>query len=795
MVVVSSKSTKLNEFLGIFLLALTIVITLSLISYSPRDPSLNVVAYSDRPNNYIGVVGAYLADLLFQAFGVSAFFIPFVVAVVAWRRFRSLRLNSPYIKGTGFVLLICAISTFLSLGTVRLPYDVNFPSGGVVGMICAAHLTKYFNLAGSLIVLSTLVILSLLACTRFSFAATGDWIESRPRSLIGAYRDWRDRVRRKKLNQLKEEMTKVNQAMPAARVRATENSRSVAETVDRMAMKSATAAPALPKASPPAEAPAAGSFKAAKSTETIPITMWQPKLPTMENMESKERLAAPETDLPTPAFKFPDIEFLSEPSGHHVLDEPALRDLAKKITEKCAEFGVLGNIVQIHPGPVVTTFEFKPDPGIKYSRIINLIDDICLAMKAESIRIDRIPGKSTVGIEVPNEHRETIYLREIIGADPFRRSASKLTLALGKQINGDTYITDLARMPHLLIAGATGAGKSVAVNSIITSILYKATPDEVKFIMVDPKRLELGLYAEIPHLLTPIVTEVKLAANALNWAVGEMEERYKRLAFYSVRNIDQYNNLVRASTKSKVELENEDCKPLPYIVVIIDELADLMLLAGREVETAITRLAQMARAVGIHLILSTQRPSVDVITGLIKANFPSRISFRVSSKVDSRTILDCNGSEALLGNGDMLFLPPGSARLIRVHGAFVSEKEAERIITFLKNQGPPNYKEEILEFQKEEKKEGVDDEVVSSDDLENADDPLYEDAVRVVVEMGKASTSVLQRRLKIGYGRAARLLDIMQHEGIVGPPDASKPREVLVSRDYFHEIDTREPFD
>ncbi|MGH9903177.1 MAG: DNA translocase FtsK, partial [Pyrinomonadaceae bacterium] len=395
-------------------------------------------------------------------------------------------------------------------------------------------------------------------------------------------------------------------------------------------------------------------------------------------------------------YKTPDVEFLNPAPPRHEQADDELLELATHVAEKCREFNVTGQIKHICPGPVVTTYEFKPDPGVKYSRVTNLVDDLCLALKAESVRIDRVPGKPHVGIEVPNPRRETIHLREVIESAKFRESTSKLTIALGKTIDGLNYVADLARMPHLLIAGATGAGKSVGVNSLIVSILYKASPSEVKFIMVDPKRLELGLYADIPHLATPIITDPKRAAQSLKWAVGEMEKRYKDLAGWGVRNIDGFNSLIEHRNSVKdYDDEGRPWKPLPYIVIIIDELADLMMVSGHEVEESITRLAQMARAVGIHLVLATQRPSVDVITGLIKANFPSRIAFRVSSKVDSRTIIDANGAEQLLGNGDMLFLPPGTSRLVRVHGTYVEEKEINRIVKHIKEQAAPAYDESI----------------------------------------------------------------------------------------------------
>jgi S-DNA-T family DNA segregation ATPase FtsK/SpoIIIE len=482
--------------------------------------------------------------------------------------------------------------------------------------------------------------------------------------------------------------------------------------------------------------------------------------------------AAAVAAAPITGYMIPEVGFLNSAPPHSEQADEELHEIAIRIAEKFKEFNVMGRIEHVCPGPVVTTYEFKPSPGVKYSRVTGLVEDLCLALKAESIRIDRVPGKAHVGIEVPNSQRETIHLREVIESRQFRESNSKLTIALGKTIDGLNYVADLARMPHLLIAGSTGAGKSVGVNSLIVSILYKARPDEVKFIMVDPKRLELGLYADIPHLATPIITDPKRASIALKWAVKEMEDRYKRLAGWAVRNIDGYNAEVarRNLVKDYDEATGEPHQTLPYIVIIIDELADLMMVSGHEVEESITRLAQMARAVGIHLVLATQRPSVDVITGLIKANFPSRISYRVSSKVDSRTIIDANGAEQLLGRGDMLFLPPGTSRLVRVHGAYVDEAEIGRIVAHTKAQGQPAYDESITQ---------TEDEALGLDGAGGERDDLFEDALRICVEMKRASTSVLQRRLRIGYGRAAAILDMMEREGFIGQADGARPRPVL----------------
>ncbi len=481
-------------------------------------------------------------------------------------------------------------------------------------------------------------------------------------------------------------------------------------------------------------------------------------------------------------YKLPPSSLLYRNEEHSIVREEALREEARVLVEKSAEFGVDGQVTQINPGPVVTTFEFKPEAGVKVARITSLADDLCLAMAAESILIERMPGKSTVGIQVPNQERETIWLRDVVECENFAQSKSRLAIALGKDINGRIVTADLASMPHVLIAGSTGSGKSVAINAMIMSVLFKSTPEQVRMILVDPKRVELGMYEGIPHLFTPIITEAKLAANALRNAVREMERRLKLLAANHVRNIDQFNKLFDHGSEYLFEDVNQE--PLPYIIIIIDELADLMMLDRANVEESITRLAQMARAVGIHLILATQRPSVDVITGLIKANIPTRMSFRLATRVDSRTIIDSNGAESLLGRGDMLYLPPGTSRVQRVHAPFVTEKEISEVVKFWKAQGEAEYVHGFLEGPKEDTAKESDGELEGDNN-----DPMYDDAVRLVFEFGKASTSLLQRRLRIGYGRAAHLIDMMYNDGLVGPADGSKPRELLKSPNWINEVD------
>ena len=520
----------------------------------------------------------------------------------------------------------------------------------------------------------------------------------------------------------------------------------------------------FPPAAPPAHAPQEISFGKRADSDLKPVTI---------------------TPKSIRGYKLPPSTLLHRSDETSIVREEALRDEARVLVEKCAEFDVNGQVTQINPGPVVTTFEFRPEAGVKYSRVTGLADDLCLAMAAESILIERMAGKSTVGIQVPNTDRETIWLRDVIESENFTHSKSKLPLAMGKDINGRIVTADLASMPHVLIAGSTGSGKSVAINAMIMSVLFRSTPEQVRLILVDPKRVELGMYADIPHLFTPIITEPKLAANALRNAVREMERRLKLLASRSVRNIDQYNKLFENGTPSMFE-DAEEQEPLPYIIIIIDELADLMMLDKANVEEAITRLAQMARAVGIHLILATQRPSVDVITGLIKANVPTRISFRLATKVDSRTIIDANGAESLLGRGDMLYLPPGTSRVQRVHAPFVTEKEITAVTSFWKEQGEAEYVHGFLEGPKDDKGRDLE----GNSDAEGGNDELYDDAVRLVLEFGKASTSLIQRRLRVGYGRAAHLIDMMEGDGIVGPADGSKPREILKPASWLNEVDS-----
>ena len=765
------KSRRLQELLAFVYGACAVLSALALASFDPFDPSLNSAPPDQPVQNLVGLVGSYVSDLLLQVLGLVAFLVPVglvAAAAASWRRPRGEPAGSGWVRIAGALLLAMSLCAGLGLppmfGGWAWRWQGAIAPGGLAGTLLASASLHLLNLTGTLVVLALSFVGSLYLLTAFAI------LQVRVRfSLLGnlqqRWRSWREAREKEKMR------TRLERMRAKGRPVVVQQATPTPTASNHGTLPTGTAPPA---ASPPVVALDVQSFAERPHTS----------LHTLSDTASPPRRVAPAPRI-AGGFRLPSLALLREPDPDEAIDEEELKRLATVLKMKCEEFGVTGTVTQINPGPVVTTFEFKPEAGVKYSRVTNLVDDLCLALQADSLLIERIPGKSTVGIEVPNERRATIYLREILESSEFTTSPSRLVMALGREINGRTRIADLSAMPHLLIAGSTGSGKSVAINSFIVSFLYKCTPDQVRLILVDPKRLELGLYEGVPHLMTPIITEPKLAANALRNAVREMERRLKLLAEKGVRHIEQYNRLFeRPATLSLFDQTGEPERPLPYVVIVIDELADLMLIDSRNVEESITRLAQMARAVGIHLILATQRPSVDVITGLIKANFPARISFRVATKVDSRTILDSNGAEALLGRGDMLYLPPGSARLLRVHGPLVTEKEIAHVVEFWRAQSKPSYEHQYLAAPAEEREEAED-----GDGLEAGDDPLYDEAVRLVVEMGKASTSILQRRLRLGYGRAARLLDMMQREGIIGPPDGSKPRELLGRPARLTEVD------
>ena len=802
-------------------------------------------------HNWVGIFGAGLSDLLLQSIGFTAFLMPVWLGGLGWTWMHSRPGGSAWLRWTGTMLALIFLPAVFGLLPWHWQWLHALPVEGVLGRVVSALLVSYVNIQGAWLIAGILAAAGLYFASAVSFWAIKESLEERWIHAVSwhdRWRNWREeRAERKaesqairaqqpsevdpaeaaprtnrlasffRRNRVQEQYLDPNSIddipafqrapMPSAEDEADDDARKPSiwersateqpapqagvpilrpRSIGLEAVPAPMAAPApiQPQAmrpepvpvQPGAQGPASETWETSKTTGRAPEPI---AIHGRADAEVRTATVAPKA---VSGFKLPPSTLLHTGDAPQAVRENVLREEARILVEKCAEFDVRGQVVQINTGPMVTTYEFKPEAGVKYSRVTGLADDLCLAMRAESILIERMPGKSTVGIQVPNHDRETIHLRDVLESEIFARAKGRLTIALGKDINGRIVQADLATMPHLLIAGSTGSGKSVAINAMIMSLLFRTTPSQVRLILVDPKRVELGMYEGIPHLLTPIITEPKLAANALRNAVREMERRLKLLASRAVRNIDQYNKLFENPMPSLFD-EEEDNEPLPFIVIIIDELADLMMLDRANVEESITRLAQMARAVGIHLILATQRPSVDVITGLIKANVPTRISFRLATKVDSRTILDTNGAEALLGRGDMLFLPPGTSRLVRLHAPYVSEKETAAVVDFWKAQAQAEYVEGFLESPKDER---------VSPDGSNADpdenDPLFNDAVQLVFEFGKASTSLLQRRLRIGYGRAAHLIDLMERDGLVGPADGSRPRELLKAPGWLHEI-------
>ncbi|MGD0843716.1 MAG: DNA translocase FtsK 4TM domain-containing protein [Geobacteraceae bacterium] len=754
----TDKKEKLKEEIkGMVLAAAGLFILLALVSFNTLDSSPNSFSSEGGYRNFCGMIGAQIADILLEGFGIAAYLIPSALLYLAYRLLRFKELRWRLYKGVAFIGLLISLASMFAFWDVEKTEFLGqkVSTGGLFGIATARILKGYMGVPGALLLLLPMLAASIMVLSRFSFILFGDW--------------W--------IKTLGEKWTRYREK----------------RAFNREVMKGA------PR----------GSEQSAPVIKPLPVAVPAPPLTTRKDRKGESDKVKPVQETFDFArddgnYRTPPLSLLDPPPAHERrLDKEALTMNARLLEKKLKDFGVDGEVVEICPGPVVTMYEFAPGPGVKVSRIASLSDDLSMALQALSIRIVApIPGKGVVGIELPNRDREMVSLREIFGTEEFHRGKMRLPLALGKEINGAPLVTDLSRMPHLLVAGATGSGKSVSINTMILSLLYTATPRDVRLIMVDPKMLELSIYEGIPHLLLPVVTNPKKAALALKWAVEEMGRRYRLMADKRVRNIDSYNKLLEREEKELeenrvpgvVELDETDellegevaaiqeffvrdeelvHSHLPYIVVVVDELADLMMVAGREIEESIARLAQMARAAGIHLILATQRPSVDVITGLIKANFPARISFQVSSKIDSRTILDCNGAESLLGAGDMLFLPPGTAKLRRSHGAFVSDTEVQRVVEFLKKQGKPVFEKSILEMKSSGETAGDDDEI----------DERYDDAVALVAESRQASISMIQRRLRIGYNRAARIMEKMEQEGIVGPSDGtSKPREVFINK-------------
>ena len=769
---------RLSEIVGVLVFLLALGLFLCLVSYSPADPSANVATDRARAQNWMGLPGAFSADLILQSLGLVGFLLPAWLAFAGWNRIRNEAAEHMLRRATGGILLVvvacCALELASPVAGALLParWDATVRAGGVLGTVLTGESTAVLNIGGT--------ILLLLACT-----AVGLYMVTslRMRDMTGRAPDAGTAGDSPDPEEASErEGSENGEARPTPPAPARpEAARSLPATA---AGKPGGGAARQPGSDGASGDPPIVPYREARD-ETLGASARQGSRAS-RGARGETRLS-PETKVQKKRYQLPSAALLNPPRAGEPYDEAQLQETAQQIVGKFEEFGVGGSVNQINPGPVVTTFEFKPNRGIKVSKVVNLSEDLCLALECESVLVERIPGKATVGIEVPNRKREVIFLREVIESPAFRQAESLLTFALGKNANGRIECTDLAAMPHLLVAGQTGSGKSVMVNCVIMSILLRATPEDVRLILVDPKTVELGLYRDIPHLLTPVITDMKLATNALKNATREMDRRLQLLAEVGARNIGQYNEKIDRAGPGPARdgVSDAGSERLPYIVIIVDELADLMMVAGRQVEESIQRLAQMARAVGIHLLLATQRPSVDVITGLIKANIPARLSFLLATRVDSRTILDSMGAESLLGKGDMLFLPPGSGRRHRLHGPLVSEDEIQALVTHWKEQASPEYENGYLES------EDADEEGPEDDDA-GFDDPMYRDAVQLVISLGKASTSTLQRRLRLGYGRAARILDAMERDGIIGPPDGSRPREVLKRPDWLDEVSSEE---
>lgn len=755
------KNKILAEVFSIILIFLAVFSLLSLISYNPADPSwASTPPPGHRVQNIGGRLGAYFAESLLQTFGLMALLFPLALGYLGIRSLLPGQHTKLLRRSLAAGLYLLVLSPLLILTLERVPWrGKNFLAGGLLGELINSFFVRYLNHTGSFILFLCLLALLLIFTTHWSPARTVSFFarlfQNTTNQVIIKVTEIQRERKLERMKPAPEEM-KPQEKLATART----------DKIDQTAVEQ-----------PGSEIPVSAEKKPVKAEEKF-----TPATRKKSREAGEDKMLLPDLRK-SGDYRFPPFSLLDPGKPTEKIDRNELFEKKRRIEEKLLEFKVSGEVREYHPGPVITTYEFFPDAGIKVSQVAGLSEELSLALEAEAVRIQRIPGKSSLGIEIPNNKREIIKLRDIIQSEKFQNSSSKLTFALGKTVHGDVYITDLAIMPHLLIAGATGTGKSVALNALIASILYKATPDEVKLILIDPKRLEFTLYDGVPHLMSPVVNDSKKAGIILMDAVKKMEDRLRQLGQMKVRNIEQYNQQVKTLLEQKKgklsDEERERLKPLPYIVIIIDELAELMMTSPQDVEYCIGRLAQLARAVGIHLVMATQRPSIDVITGTIKNNFNSRIAFKVPSKIDSRVIIDTVGAEKLLGLGDMLFMPPNYPRIIRLHCAYVSIPEVQRLVKFVREQGQPEYDDRIMQILR---RTG---DLTLEGDLGEKDE-LFDRAVELVLATGQASASYLQRKLKLGYARASRIIDQMEQEGIIGPPEGAKPREILVDpKTYF----------
>ncbi len=793
-----------EEIFGILLMTFGALLLLSLLTYHPAEQPGNVRLGEIK--NWLGLAGVYLSyGLVNFSIGYAALIVPVLIILWGWNRFLGGEIAGLLRWSLYSCLLAVYASIILALPEVMSPgaSRYGFAVSGLVGGIVAQGMVGLFGVVGTIVLLLALIVVTILAATRTSITETFAGTARMLRSALGGFGlksrfgDWqaarRQAARRRTLGRPLPSKTGSERKWPSKespQIHSGEEAEPASRAPVRQPPPVTTAAREKRRDQPTLFDSAAPQVREAPRVE-------EPKPaapPPATKTEIPARPQVPTRDVPPiEAYQFPPLDLLAAPPAQdEAVSKEELLANAQILEERLADFGVEGKVVEISPGPVITRYEVEPAPGVKVSRFTSLADDLALAMRAKRIRVlAPVPGKAAVGIEIPNRQPQVVYLRSIIDSQPFRESTSPLTIALGKTINGRPFVTTLAQMPHLLVAGATGSGKSVCLNTIIASILYKAHPTQVQFVMIDPKRLELSVYRKLRHhhlayredLDEEVITSAQNAISALRSVEVEMERRYDLLASMGVRNIADYNRRIQTG-EARVMDDGTPYKPLPYLVVIIDELADLMLIAAKEVEEPIARLTQMSRAVGIHLIVATQRPSVDVITGVIKANFPARIAFHVAAKTDSRTILDMNGAEKLLGRGDMLFVPPGSAEAKRIHGAFISSQETEAIIRHVSRQ--PHYPKLFLAMPGEEG--GAGGRGYGEGRLTGDRDVLFNEALRLVVRHQQGSISLLQRRLKVGYARAARLIDELEAAGVVGPFDGSKAREVLVTEEELEEL-------